>query len=195
MALLRSGFIALSHNRPLRRFCEHSALGTRLNARFIAGMRQEDALRVAETVNRQGISVTLDSLGESVTSPTEAHRAADVYHRLLDSIAERGLDANISVKLTQMGLEQSPELAESDRRKSRSARPLHAEFRAHRYGRLAPHAGHARYRAPRSLACRPARRSRRRHPGLPLSLAGRHRAAPCRRHSRSPLQRRIQRTA
>ncbi len=112
MALLRSGFIALSHNRPLRRFCEHSALGTRLNARFIAGMRQEDALRVAETVNRQGISVTLDSLGESVTSPTEAHRAADVYHRLLDSIAERGLDANISVKLTQMGLELSPELAE-----------------------------------------------------------------------------------
>ena len=113
MAILRSAFIALSHNRPLRRFVEHSALGTRLNARFIAGMQPEDALRVAEAVNRQGISVTLDSLGESVTSPTEAHRAADVYHRLLDSIAERGLDANISVKLTQMGLEQSPELAES----------------------------------------------------------------------------------
>ena len=113
MALLRSAFIALSHNRPLRRFFEHSALGTRLNARFIAGMQPEDALRVAEAVNRQGISVTLDSLGESVTSPTEAHRAADVYHRLLDSIAERGLDANISVKLTQMGLELSPELAES----------------------------------------------------------------------------------
>jgi proline dehydrogenase len=113
MALLRSGFIALSHNRPLRRFFEHSALGTRLNARFIAGMQPEDALRVAEAVNGQGISVTLDSLGESVTSPTEAHRAADVYHRLLDSIAERGLDANISVKLTQMGLELSPELAES----------------------------------------------------------------------------------
>jgi proline dehydrogenase len=113
MALLRSAFIALSHNPPLRRFFEHSALGTRLNARFIAGMQPEDALRVAEAVNRQGISVTLDSLGESVTSPTEAHRAADVYHRLLDSIAERGLDANISVKLTQMGLELSPELAES----------------------------------------------------------------------------------
>jgi proline dehydrogenase len=117
MPLLRSAFIALSHNRQLRRFFEHSALGTRLNARFIAGMQPEDALRVAEAVNRQGISVTLDSLGESVTSATDAHRAADVYHRLLDSIAERGLDANISVKLTQMGLnpeiDQSPELAES----------------------------------------------------------------------------------
>src|SRR5579863_791910 len=122
MPLLRSAFIALSHNRRLRRFFEHSALGTRLNARFIAGMQPEDALRVAESVNRQGISVTLDSLGESVTSSTEAHRAADVYHSLLDSIAERGLDANISVKLTQMGLTssevqnepgQSAELAES----------------------------------------------------------------------------------
>jgi proline dehydrogenase len=113
MPFLRSAFIALSHNRPLRRFFEHSTLGTRLNRRFIAGMEPEDALRVAEAVNRQGIAVTLDSLGESVTSSAEAHRAADVYHRLLDSIAERGLDANISVKLTQMGLEQSPELAES----------------------------------------------------------------------------------
>ncbi|MGB7267349.1 MAG: proline dehydrogenase family protein, partial [Terracidiphilus sp.] len=88
-------------------------MGTRLNARFIAGMKIEDALRVAEAVNGQGIAVTLDSLGESVTSATEAHRAADVYHRLLDSIAARRLNANISVKLTQMGLEQSPELAES----------------------------------------------------------------------------------
>jgi proline dehydrogenase len=113
MPFLRSAFIALSHNRALRRFVEHSRIGTRLNSRFIAGMDTESALRVAESVNRQGISVTLDSLGESVTSPTEAHRAADVYHQLLDSIAERGLDANVSVKLTQMGLEQSPELAES----------------------------------------------------------------------------------
>ncbi len=113
MPFLRSAFIALSHNRPLRRFFEHSALGTRLNKRFIAGMELDDALRVAETVNRQGIAVTLDSLGESVTSAEQAHRAADVYHRLLDAVAQRGLDANVSVKLTQMGLEQSPELAES----------------------------------------------------------------------------------
>ncbi|MGP8185115.1 MAG: proline dehydrogenase family protein [Terracidiphilus sp.] len=76
-------------------------------------MKIDDALRVAESVNRQSIAVTLDSLGESVTSPAEAHRAADVYHTLLNAIAENGLDANISVKLTQMGLEQSPELAES----------------------------------------------------------------------------------
>src|ERR1700683_463048 len=73
----------------------------------------EDALRVAESINSQGMAVTLDSLGESVTSENEAHRAAEVYHRLLDSIAARKLNANISVKLTQMGLEQSADLAEN----------------------------------------------------------------------------------
>jgi proline dehydrogenase len=113
MPILRSTFIALSHNRPLRHFCEHSRLGSRLNSRFIAGMTPDDALRVAEEVNRQGMAVTLDSLGESVTSESAAHRAAEVYHKLLDSIAARGINANISVKLTQMGLEQSSELAES----------------------------------------------------------------------------------
>jgi proline dehydrogenase len=76
-------------------------------------MQPDDALRVAEAVTRQGFAVTLDSLGESVTSESEAHRAADVYHKLLDSIAERDLNANVSLKLTQMGLEQSHQLAES----------------------------------------------------------------------------------
>jgi proline dehydrogenase len=76
-------------------------------------MEPDDALRVAEAVNRQGMAVTLDSLGENVTSEMEAHRAADIYHRLLDSIAARKLNANISVKLTQMGLELSPHLAET----------------------------------------------------------------------------------
>lgn len=113
MALLRSTFIALSRNRQLRSFGERSSLGTRLSARFVAGMEIEDALHVAETVNRQGMAVSLDSLGESVTSESEAHQAAEVYHRLLDAIAARKLNSNVSVKLTQMGLELSPELAES----------------------------------------------------------------------------------
>lgn len=111
MALLRSAFIALSRNRMLRRFGERSRIGTKLSSRFVAGLEIEDALRVAEALNRQGIFVTLDSLGESVTSAEEAHRAADVYHKLLDLIAERKLKSNISVKLTQMGLTLDPALA------------------------------------------------------------------------------------
>jgi proline dehydrogenase len=117
MPVLRSAFIALSRNRSLRGFCERPPLGVRLGSRFIAGVAMEDALRVAEAVNRQGIAVTLDSLSESVASESEAHRAAEVYHQLLDAIAARGLDANVSVKLTQMGLptgpDRSPTLAET----------------------------------------------------------------------------------
>jgi proline dehydrogenase len=113
MALFRSFFIALSRNRPMRYMGERSSLGVKLSSRFVAGMEIEDALRVADAVNKQGMSVTLDSLGESVTSDVEAHRAADVYHRLLDAIGARKLNANISVKLTQMGLQLSPAVAES----------------------------------------------------------------------------------
>ncbi|MGO9936457.1 MAG: proline dehydrogenase family protein [Terracidiphilus sp.] len=113
MPILRSAFIVLSHNRPLRSFCERSSIGNKLSSRFIAGMEIEDALRVAESVNKQGMHVTLDSLGESVSTAEEAEKAADVYHALLDAIAERKLDANISVKLTQMGLIVDPQLAEA----------------------------------------------------------------------------------
>jgi proline dehydrogenase len=72
-----------------------------------------DAIRAAKAVNSHGMAVTIDSLGESVTSETAAHRAAEVYHQLLNLIAAHKLNANISVKLTQMGLEVSPELSES----------------------------------------------------------------------------------
>ena len=113
MALLRSAFIALSHNRSLRRFAERSSVGVKLSSRFVAGMEIEDALRVCAALNQQGMTATLDSLGESVTDEIAAHRAAEVYHKLLDAISARKLNANISVKLTQMGLTHSQQLAET----------------------------------------------------------------------------------
>ncbi len=113
MQVLRSAFIALSKNRVLRRFSEHSRFGRKMSSRFVAGLEIGDALRVAQAVNHQGMLVTLDSLGESVSSESEAQSAAEIYHQLLDAIAERKLNANISVKLTQMGLELEPALAGS----------------------------------------------------------------------------------
>jgi proline dehydrogenase len=113
MPVLRSAFIALSHNRSIRKFAEHSAIGGKLSSRFVAGLEIDDALRVCAQINQQGMHVTLDSLGESVSTAEEAHKAADIYHRLLDQIAARKLDSNISVKLTQMGLALDPALAES----------------------------------------------------------------------------------
>ena len=82
-----------------------------MSSRFIAGMETEDALRAAEELNAHGISASLDNLGENVTTPAEAQRSADVYHALLDAIEQRGLNANVSVKLTQLGLELDRELA------------------------------------------------------------------------------------
>jgi len=110
--LLRSLFIALSQNRRLRSFSERSAVGRTLSGRFVAGMSVEEALDACERVNREGIAVSLDSLGESVREESEARASAEIYHRLLDAIAERGLKANVSVKLTQVGMDFDPALAE-----------------------------------------------------------------------------------
>jgi proline dehydrogenase len=111
MPVLRSAFISLSKNRILRNFCEQTSFGRRLSSRFVAGMEIGDALRVAQALNQQGLLVTLDSLGESVSSEVEARAAAEIYHQLLDWIATNKVNANVSVKLTQMGLELSPQLA------------------------------------------------------------------------------------
>jgi len=110
--VLRSFFIAMSENRELRAFSERSTVGRKLSSRFVAGMTVEEALAAAEEMNREGIAVSLDSLGESVTVADQAHASAAIYHELLDAIETRKLNANVSVKLTQMGMDFSPALAE-----------------------------------------------------------------------------------
>src|SRR6202789_3857077 len=111
MPILRSILSALSRNSSLSTSAQNSTLGGRMSARFVAGRSVEEVLTAATAVNSHGMSATLDSLGENVHSPQEAKEAADVYHRLLDAIAQRQLDANVSVKLTQMGMDLDPELA------------------------------------------------------------------------------------
>jgi proline dehydrogenase len=118
--MLRSFFISLSTNKPFRRFSERSSLGRRVSRRFVAGMSVDEAIAAAQQLNREGIAVTLDSLGESVTDAAHAEASAAIYHRLLDEIAAKNLKANVSLKLSQMGMDvggaNSPEgqaLAES----------------------------------------------------------------------------------
>jgi len=110
--LLRSLFIGLSRNKAVRHWAEQSRIGRRLASRFVAGLTVEDAVAACRRVNAEGIAVSLDSLGESVADEGEAHAAAEVYHRVLDAIAADGLNANVSLKLTQMGMDVRPELAE-----------------------------------------------------------------------------------
>lgn len=111
MSLLRSTFIALSANSLLRKFVERSTPGRRMSSRFVAGFRIEDAMTAANALHQQGFSVTLDSLGENVSGAGQAHQAAQIYHWLLDAIAPSGLNANVSLKLTQMGMDLDPALA------------------------------------------------------------------------------------
>jgi proline dehydrogenase len=109
--VLRAGFISLSENRWLRTLAERSSLGRRISARFIAGTQVKDALRVTATVNQSGPSVSVDNLGENVTTAEEARASAQLYHQLLDQIAERKLNANVSLKLTHMGFDVDEKLA------------------------------------------------------------------------------------
>ena len=104
---MRSLFLFLSRQRHLRRWVETSRLAQRLSARFVAGPTLDDALRVGRRINNEGIVLTLDHLGESVTSLGEAAQARDVYLRALTAIHEHGVGGNVSLKLTQFGLDLS----------------------------------------------------------------------------------------
>jgi proline dehydrogenase len=109
--MLRTFFVRLSENPSLRSFAERSSLGRRVSNRFVAGTEIADAVRATQAVNRAGMSVTIDNLGENVTNPDEARHSAQLYHQILGAIAAQQLNANISLKLTHMGLDVDEKLA------------------------------------------------------------------------------------
>ena len=109
--MLRAFFIALSESKSLRGVAERSAIGQRMSSRFVAGTQVEDALRATQAINQMGASVSVDNLGENVTNAEEARQSAALYHRMLDQIAELQLNANVSLKLTHMGLDVDENLA------------------------------------------------------------------------------------
>src|SRR5262249_764594 len=109
--MLRAFFVRLAENRSLRSFSERSAIGQRVSGRFVAGTEIADAVRVTQTVNRSGMSVSIDNLGENVTNPDEARHSAQLYQLILDAIAANRLNGNISLKLTHMGLDVDEALA------------------------------------------------------------------------------------
>jgi len=109
--VLRALFISLSESRSLRAAAERSSLGQRISGRFVAGTQVADVLRAAYTINQRGLGVSIDNLGENVTNAEEARASARLYHQLLDEIGARRLNANISLKLTHMGLDVDETLA------------------------------------------------------------------------------------
>ncbi|MGD0269582.1 MAG: proline dehydrogenase family protein [Candidatus Sulfotelmatobacter sp.] len=109
--MLRTFFVRLSENPSLRNFAERSSLGRRVSSRFVAGTEIADAVRATQAINRAGMSVTIDNLGENVTNPDEARESAHLYQQILEAIAANQLNANISLKLTHMGLDVDEKLA------------------------------------------------------------------------------------
>ena len=82
----------------------------RLSSRYIAGPTLDDAIRVVRKLNAKGKMATVDVLGEDVTNPDEARAIAGQYHDVLARIDDEGLDSNISIKLTGLGLELDEQL-------------------------------------------------------------------------------------
>ena len=107
---LRSAILAAAGSRRVGRFV--ARYGFRLGARrFVAGETADEFLSIATALNEQGFAVACGILGEGVRDFLEASSAAHEYCALLETFAERKIDANVAFKLTHVGLDLDPELA------------------------------------------------------------------------------------
>src|SRR5215208_3678156 len=108
--MLRKTLLYLSNQPRVFRFVRNNRLAKGFASRFVAGETLDTALDAVATLNQQKITASLDLLGESVTNEREARDAGRAYVEMLDRIQQRRLDANVSVKLTAMGLDVSEDL-------------------------------------------------------------------------------------
>lgn len=103
--MLRAGLLWLSEQPRVFRFIRGNGLARGLASRFVAGETVDSGVAALKDLNAAGIAASLDVLGESVHNADEAHAARDTYLETLDRIRSAHADANVSVKLTQMGLD------------------------------------------------------------------------------------------
>lgn len=125
---MRTALLALSRNPSMRHFTESSTLGKRISRRFVAGLSLDDALAAVAAVNQLGMSASLDPLGENVDSQSAAEQAAATGCGILDAIAHRQVDSNLSVKLTQLGLDLGLDLARAQLRRILDRAAQHQTF-------------------------------------------------------------------
>ena len=109
---MRSFLLYLSESKRLKPLIMHNGVSRRVARRFVAGETLDDAIAAARNVNSAGQSASLDLLGENVTDEAGARRVAEGYFATFDRIAREKLDANVSLKLTQLGLDLSESLCE-----------------------------------------------------------------------------------
>jgi proline dehydrogenase len=111
---MRQGLLWLSERRGIFNFVRRNGLARKFAGRFVAGETIEEGVAAARELSRRGITASLDLLGESVTAEAEAGAARDQYLRMLDLMAASGVEVNVSVKLTQMGLDISEDLCHAN---------------------------------------------------------------------------------
>ena len=111
---LRATLLYLSRHKGLRAWAEHSPIARRVSSRFIAGKTLDDALAVCRRIHGEGITATLDYLGENVKSLDEAAACRDMCIRAMRAMHQAGLDPNVSIKLTQFGIDFSEEACEAN---------------------------------------------------------------------------------
>lgn len=108
--MMRSFFIYLSKANWAQKLVMNMSLARKMSSRFVAGERLEDAINAIRVLNEKGINATLDHLGENTDSAEQARQAAEDIVAALDAIQKAGVRANVSIKLTQIGLAIDPAL-------------------------------------------------------------------------------------
>jgi proline dehydrogenase len=114
--LTKSAFLYLSKSERFKKFLTRFRSFNNVTRRFVAGEKLPDAVEAIRQLNRQGISASFDHLGESINSEAETRQEVDEYISVLESINGNKLDSNVSVKLTQLGLDVSLELCYANTR-------------------------------------------------------------------------------
>jgi proline dehydrogenase len=126
--MFRSLFLYLSESAWARRVLMALPFAPRVVRRFVAGETLDDAIRVIRALNDKGILASLDHLGENVHTEADAARATQDYLGLLDRIAATGVNANVSVKLTQLGLDLGQDLCVDNMRRILQCAQVHGNF-------------------------------------------------------------------
>lgn len=108
--MFRAFFIYISQSRWAKNLVTNWSFAWRFASRFIAGETLEDALNTIKELNLKGINATLDHLGEHTTTPDKAIQATEDILSAIDAITESNFRANVSIKLTQLGLNIDPQL-------------------------------------------------------------------------------------
>jgi proline dehydrogenase len=112
--VLRDTLLYLAQNNNLRNFVISNRATRGVSRRFVAGERLDEAIQATKVLNANGMHVSLDHLGENVSDAVEAQSAARDFITILDMIKQTGVDANISIKLTALGLDIAQELCEQN---------------------------------------------------------------------------------